>query len=385
LNGRQRVIVKGLHGKVAFEVQRLIERETGARTTYFEITGQFQQGYRTPGLEELAAYYSNRMSYEEVEALVARFGGEQLLSDQRIEQLVIDKAVAVSQRWAQALEEAKPAPPLNVNPTVDVYAAEGVEVRMLEDGIGVKAQKDRRVRAKAQDAATAQSAAAKRVSTDVLMLERRDGGYQYFCAGMDQHGQTLISLEEQVRSVLQSEYRELEGALNVVSISDGARARRKSLQTICGTLPTVMLDWYPLHKKTAELLSMIALNKADKDRHLQVLSQQLWAGQVEPALAYLRTAVAVRNPDKHAELIGYLDKHRHEIIDYGRRQATGKPIGSGRMEKGVDQVIGHRQKKKGMAWSAKGSKALAILKVVELNDQWQQLWFPDPQKLKAAA
>ncbi len=29
-----------------------------------------------------------------------------------------------------------------------------------------------------------------------------------------------------------------------------------------------------------------------------------------------------------------------------------------------------------MSWSSLGSKALGILKVVELNGQWQQLWFP---------
>jgi len=72
--------------------------------------------------------------------------------------------------------------------------------------------------------------------------------------------------------------------------------------------------------------------------------------------------------------VGYLQKHESEIIDYGRRQATGKPIGSGRMEKGVDQVIGMRQKKKGMSWSQIGSRALALLKIAELNGQWQQLW-----------
>ena len=69
----------------------------------------------------------------------------------------------------------------------------------------------------------------------------------------------------------------------------------------------------------------------------------------------------------------YLEKHRAEIIDYGRRQRAGKPIGSGRMEKGDDQVIGARQKHKGMSWSPTGSKALGIVKVVELNQQWEQL------------
>ena len=75
-----------------------------------------------------------------------------------------------------------------------------------------------------------------------------------------------------------------------------------------------------------------------------------------------------------AELVGYLHKHTDEIIDYGRRQSIGKSIGSGRMEKAVDQVIGSRQKKKGMSWSKAGSQALALLKIAELNGQWQQLW-----------
>jgi hypothetical protein len=380
--------VKGLHGKVAFAVQRLVECETGARHTYFELTEQFQRSYMTPGLQELSAYYSNRMSYAEVEGLLARLSGERLLSDQRIEQLVIDQAVEVSQRWAQAAEgaqEGAPAAPLKVNPAVDLYAAEVVEVRLLEDGIGVKAQKGWRAHGGDETAAPEGADFPKRVTTDVVMLERRDGRYQYLCEGMDAQGQPLVTLEENVRGALQRDYGGHDGPLNVVSIGDGASTIRKSLQEIFGTTPAVILDWYHLEKKMGDLMSMMAVNKADKERHLQVLRGQLWAGQVDPALEYLHTEVAVRNRDKHEELIGYLDKHRHEIIDYGTRQAVGKPIGSGRMEKGVDQVIGHRQKKKGMAWSAKGSKALAILKVVELNGQWQQLWFPEEQELKTAA
>ena len=43
----------------------------------------------------------------------------------------------------------------------------------------------------------------------------------------------------------------------------------------------------------------------------------------------------------------------------------------------MDQVIGQRQKKKGMSWSRVGSKALGILKVIELNHEWEQTWFPE--------
>jgi len=99
-------------------------------------------------------------------------------------------------------------------------------------------------------------------------------------------------------------------------------------------------------------------------------------GRTDTALVYLQTAVRPKNTKQLEALVTYLEKHQAEIIDYGRRQRAGKPIGSGRMEKGVDQVIGARQKHKGMSWSPTGSKALGILKVVELNQQWEQLWFP---------
>ena len=75
---------------------------------------------------------------------------------------------------------------------------------------------------------------------------------------------------------------------------------------------------------------------------------------------YLRTVVKTKNSEKLSELTGYIEKHKAEIIDYRRRQQAGKAIGSGRIEKGCDQVIGHRQEKKGMIWSEIGSKTWAF-------------------------
>ncbi|RMD57839.1 MAG: hypothetical protein D6828_03290, partial [Nitrospirae bacterium] len=60
-----------------------------------------------------------------------------------------------------------------------------------------------------------------------------------------------------------------------------------------------------------------------------------------------------------------------------RRREAGKSIGSGRVEKGCDQVIGNRQKKKGMSWGRKGSRSLGILKVMELNNKWEKIWFQE--------
>ena len=51
--------------------------------------------------------------------------------------------------------------------------------------------------------------------------------------------------------------------------------------------------------------------------------------------------------------------------------------GSGRMEKGVDQVIGRHQKGKGMSWTKAGTRALALLTCAELNAR------PAPVKVMA--
>ena len=340
MNGTHQVVIKSLHGHVRVRVQRLLDGEQGRRSNYFELTGQFSDGYLTPRLQEWSAYYSNRLSYEEVSKLLARVSGERVLSGQRIEQLVI------------------------------------------------KRQKAQRHRKNAQEGVESCSAvpSPKRVMSDIALLQCRGGHCQYLCEGIDAQGQCVVSLQQRVRQALEAEYGNQNQRLNVVAISDGASHIRQSLQTIFGSMPTVILDGYHLCKKVRELMSMIAINKVDKERHLSEMLSQLWSGAVEAVLSYLRTEVEVRNTAKHEELITYLDKHRHEIIDYEQRQSIGKPIGSGRMEKGVDQVIGHRQKKKGMAWSAKGSKALAILKVVGLNGQWLSLWFPQRQQaLEAAA
>ena len=74
------------------------------------------------------------------------------------------------------------------------------------------------------------------------------------------------------------------------------------------------------------------------------------------------------------ELRTCFNKHNPEIINYEQRKAANKCIGSGRVEKAVDLVIGNRQRKKGMSWSDLGSKSLGILKVAELNDEWDKIW-----------
>lgn len=260
----------------------------------------------------------------------------------------------------------------------------------MEDGIQVKQQKDQRERRRgtggresSDDAPppplSKQKREKKRVSTDVAMLQKRDGRYEHLCGGIGEQGEALYDVVEAIRAAVVEHYGDEGNAaeappLAVVAITDGAQNIRSHLEQVFGSPIPVILDWYHLTKKVYQLLSMVAYGKDERERMQRKVVGFLWRGEIGEALSCLRE-VSARREEALRELVTYLEKHSHEIIDYERRQRAGKSIGSGRMEKGVDQAIGYRQKKKGMSWSGKGSKALGILKVVELNEQWEEVWF----------
>ena len=95
-----------MHGEFTFTQQRF--KLDGQERTYFELTDQCHEGNFSSGLQELSAYYANRMSYEEVEKLVERMTGKRSLSDQWIWHGVIAKSVEVSQQIAdETLEHSE--------------------------------------------------------------------------------------------------------------------------------------------------------------------------------------------------------------------------------------------------------------------------------------
>jgi hypothetical protein len=50
-------------------------------------------------------------------------------------------------------------------------------------------------------------------------------------------------------------------------------------------------------------------------------------GQAKEVLDYLNTKVKAKNKEKLQGLIGYIEKHQEEIIDYDRRKKAGKKVG----------------------------------------------------------
>ncbi len=392
-NGTDIVKVKTIHGQFDFRLQKYLVK--GKSCNYFDLTSQLTTGNISHSLQELVAYYSNRLSYQEVEDLLERISGEKLLSDQKIWQIVVNKAVEISKKWQSEIEEIKQEIP--IAPTVDIYDPLTKEILLFDDGIGVKKQKAHRprrgllgvrteqeeTRSRNQDVVSGeadesgQKKKRKTVITDVVLLQTPKGSFKYLTSPIDNQGQPLIPLEELVKYQLKYYYQNYDRPLPIVAITDGASNIRKRLNKLSCQGITLILDWYHLCKKLREFLSMLSRNKAEKTEHSKFLFFNLWQGNTSEVITYLQTKIKARNQQKLDELITYITKHKSEIINYELRRQAGKTIGSGRMEQGVDTVIGHRQKHKGMSWSALGSKALAILKVTECNGLWRQTWFTE--------
>jgi hypothetical protein len=379
-NGTTPVKIKSLNGIINFREERFLIEDKEIR--YFELTNQFQENYISDRLKELSSYYSNRLSYKEVEGVVERVTGQKQLSDEKIQQIVVDKAVELSKAKEAEVKSLKVKQEFKMPPIkekVDIYNSEEKEILIFDDGILVKGQKANREKRKGMPESDNNDNnlkdKTKRVNIDVIMLEKK-GDFEYITGLINKESES-ISMEDVVKSEIIKEYGQEREQLKFVAITDGAKDIRTRLLSIFGIVITIILDWYHLCKKVRELMSMIAQNKEEKIKHISQLLYYLWRGMADKAIEYLEKEVIARNKQKLSELITYIEKHKSEIIDYGKRSQAGKPIGNGRMEKGVDQVIGFRQKKKGMSWSEKGSKSLGILKVAELNNKWKETWFSE--------
>lgn len=127
-------------------------------------------------------------------------------------------------------------------------------------------------------------------------------------------------------------------------------------------------------EKIRQYTSRLGLSKSVKESHVTEILQYLWNGQPINALIYSDVMIETKNVPILEELQQYILKHQDEICNYGHRKVIGKIIGSGKGEKANDQLVAHRQKKKGQSWSQKGSGALTILKKLEINNQWDQYW-----------
>jgi hypothetical protein len=304
----------------------------------------------------LRRFLLNRLSFADASATLERFCGEGAISEDGLWRWAKQQAQEEDGAVSASIASHAHLPLPLCTAVADVYAAEGEEFVVYTDGICVKSQKPTREKAGQQKKAKS----AKRHDTDVWRLPRKDGRAFYVCEGVSASWTAV----EATQSFLRSEYSG--ETLRVLALSDGAKCIRQDLADLFGSEVRIVLDWYHLSKRVYAGLSLSAHGKRERESWEHTVLSHLWQGRVSEATDFL-LALQARNPEALADLVGYLKKHQDEIIDYQRRQQSGKPIGSGPAEKAVDQVVGMRQKDQGMSWTKPGSRTLALLKVAELN------------------
>jgi len=163
----------------------------------------------------------------------------------------------------------------------------------------------------------------------------------------------------------------------VLVLADGARWIRAWFAALCAVWPTSMLllDWFHLRKRCAELGSMICHGRKAKAALLVPLYRHLWRGEVDAAIALLEAyRPHARNAERLDELIQYLRDRQMYILNYRQRRRERQYIGSGHVEKANDLIVAQRQKGAGMHWSVATSDALAALRTLMLNGGWDRYW-----------
>jgi hypothetical protein len=110
--------------------------------------------------------------------------------------------------------------------------------------------------------------------------------------------------------------------------------------------------------------------------------RQPWSARLEDALdggdvpSALNIVGEMQRQHPHralGEFAGYLRTHAGRIPDYAARQAAGRTIGSGAVEKGVDVVVNRRLKgRRGMRWWRVRAGGVVALRLALLNDEWDR-------------
>jgi hypothetical protein len=357
-NGLDKITIYGLHGSFEIKNQRYVMVD-GRHSSHLTETSQLCNGQYTPQLSSLIEKWASEIGYEKMSALLQDVTGCCILTGSGIQSYLERKAESISKVWVSESQTA--VTEIVVLTEIDLYAKDTKEVILMLDDVCVKAQKPHKQVDRVETD-------AKRLDTTVVMIQDSKETYHYATTGINKSGKEIYSIKQAIIDKVCSLHG-VQKPLPIVAITDGARTLRLTLYDIFGIAVCIILDWYHLQLKVKNLMSMIACNKKEKALYIKDLTALLWGGKTAEVLAYIDKIPQVRNEEKRQELRGYIDKHAHEIVDYGLRQKVGKTIGSERVEKGNDIIVARRQKKKGMAWAKTGSASLAIIAVQRLNSK----------------
>jgi hypothetical protein len=166
----------------------------------------------------------------------------------------------------------------------------------------------------------------------------------------------------------------LESRIHVVA--DGAEWIALQSREVFGDQADLLVDFYHVSEYLA---AAAAVSRPASPRSwLQTQQKRLRRGKpllvieaMEPFAEEADTGSDDEPPVRAA--IRYL-RNRLRCLDYPRALARALPIGSGLIESGHKHVLQARLKKAGSAWLPANADALAQLRVLRANQQWDASW-----------
>lgn len=172
------------------------------------------------------------------------------------------------------------------------------------------------------------------------------------------------------RLALEAHRRGIDGAAEVVVLGDGAEWIW-NLAAEHFPHATQIVDWYHASERIWELGRALYGESSQRgaswvDRQLAGLA----AGQVSRLVVNWRRRVCTGAARlARDEQVTYFTNQASRMA-YDQYRARGLDIGSGVVESACKYVIGAREKGPGMRWSVAGAQAVANVRVLLLNNQW---------------
>lgn len=157
-------------------------------------------------------------------------------------------------------------------------------------------------------------------------------------------------------------------AREMVCIADGAAAIWKLLTRLWPDA-FQLLDWFHLMEHLDTVVALVPEDATWRLTQQTALLQQSYRPLVRALIALVRdgTTAAVRGAARAC--LHYVWAHRTRM-NYREAQRRGYPIGSGRIESAVKQVLQQRCKQTGMRWKAAHLDKVLAARCAYLNGDW---------------
>jgi hypothetical protein len=240
-------------------------------------------------------------------------------------------------------------------------------VNLSVDDVGVKQQKEQRHPATPDSDSTTESQ-RHYVYQTVIHIQHQQSGYVLNGIGWAKLFSWLVAFLVH-NDLLHN---------NLIFFVDGQKTLHAAIQkAFAWFLPIqLILDWYHLEEKCKQQLSMALNGRQIRNEILSNLMPLLWHGLLDSALEYLRSLepTLIKDADKLQQLMSYFERNRPFIPCYSVRKQLGLRNSSNIGEKYNDLLVSERQKHNGMSWSKAGSVALAAIKMLDRNKEFQT-WF----------